>query len=69
MKTSKLIRYCGLGLLLAAWIWLAWGFLAAKGITLLNLIILVMTAIIIFVPLYKKYFTAQSSEKEKRNKE
>ncbi|MDE5791123.1 MAG: hypothetical protein K2H96_07850 [Muribaculaceae bacterium] len=67
MKTSKVIRIIGVGILALVWIWLAWGFLSAKGITLLNLIILAMTGIIIFLPLYKKYFMNPSdvSKKEK----
>lgn len=60
MKTSKIIRIIGTGILALVWVWLAWGFLSAKGITLLNLIILAMTGIIIFLPLYKKYFRTTS---------
>lgn len=55
MRTSKTIRLIGIGILGLVWLWLAWGFLSVKGITLINLIILAMTGIIIFVPLYKKY--------------
>ncbi|MDE6716813.1 MAG: hypothetical protein K2J70_01355 [Muribaculaceae bacterium] len=57
MKRTNYLRIIGTGILAIVWIWLAWGFLSVKGITLLNLIILAMTAIIIFVPLYRKYFS------------
>ncbi|MDE6408794.1 MAG: hypothetical protein K2K81_00910 [Muribaculaceae bacterium] len=56
MKTSKVTRIIGIIILALVWLWLAWGFLSTKGITLINLIILAMTGIIIFLPLYKKYF-------------
>ncbi|MDE7414578.1 MAG: hypothetical protein K2N05_12435 [Muribaculaceae bacterium] len=56
MRTSKTIRVIGIVVLGMVWLWLGWGFLTAKGVNLLNLIILFMTGIIIFVPLYKKYF-------------
>ena len=60
MKSSKVIRILGIATLFLVWIWLGWGFLAAKGITLINLIILAMTGLIIFVPLYKKYIAGDS---------
>lgn len=53
MKASVTI---GMALLAAVWIWLVWILLSAGGFTLKNIIIVVMTAIIIFVPLWKKYF-------------
>lgn len=37
------------------WLYLAWLLLSAGGVNLKNLLILAMTAIIIFVPLFKKY--------------
>lgn len=67
MKTSKIIRFIGTGILALVWIWLAWGFLSVKGITLINLIILAMTGIIIFLPLYKKYFQSASDVSKKDN--
>ena len=68
MNTSKTIRLFGLGILALVWLWLAWGFLSTKGITLLNLIILAMTGIIIFLPLYKKYISGGSDDSKKDNK-
>lgn len=52
MKTSVII---GLSLLLTVWLWLAWLLLTSSGVNLKNLLLLAMTAIIIFVPLLKKY--------------
>lgn len=51
----KSVRIAITVLLGGLWIWLAWGFLSARGVTLLNLLFLAMTAIIIFLPLYKKF--------------
>ena len=56
MGKSKTI---GIAILAIIWIWLVWMLLAAKGVNLKNLLIVVMTGIIIFVPLYKKYFGRQ----------
>lgn len=53
MKTSALI---GLSLLLVIWMWLAWVLLTSGGVNLKNLLILAMSGIIIFVPLWKRYF-------------
>ncbi len=52
MKTSIII---GLSLLLMVWLWLAWLLLSTSGVNLKNMLLLAMTAIIIFVPLFKKY--------------
>ena len=53
MKTSVII---GLSILLLLWLWFAWMLLSAGGINLKNILILVMSGIIVFVPLVKKYF-------------
>lgn len=53
MSTSKVI---GIVILVIIWIWLVWLLLSAGGINLKNILIAAMTGIIIFVPLYKKYF-------------
>ena len=51
------IRVAGLALLALAWIWLCAGLLtSADGFNLKNILIALMSGIIIFVPLYKKYF-------------
>ena len=52
MKKSVII---GISLLLMVWLYLAWLLLSTGGVNLKNLLILAMTAIIIFVPLFKKY--------------
>lgn len=48
-------RKIGIGVLAAVWLWLAWYALTALGITLVNLLIIIMSGIIVFVPLWKKY--------------
>lgn len=53
MSISKII---GISVLAVLWLWLAWMLIAAGGFNLKNLLIVAMTGIIIFVPLYKKYF-------------
>ncbi len=52
MKKSVLI---GLSLLFMVWLWLAWLLLRSGGVNLKNLLLLAITAIIIFVPLFRKY--------------
>lgn len=53
MEMSKII---GISVLALIWVWLVWMLLTAGGVNLKNLLIATMTGIIIFVPLYKKYF-------------
>ncbi len=67
MNRMKAIRIGGIAILGLVWIWLGWGFLSSKGITLLNLIILAMTGIIIFLPLYKKYILGNDNGPKKKN--
>lgn len=52
MKTSVIIRFA-----ILAVIWLALGVtvLVRGGVTLYNIFVVVASAIIIFVPMYKKY--------------
>lgn len=53
----KPIRIAGLALLALLWIWLCAGLLtSAEGFNLKNILIALMSGIVIFVPLYKKYF-------------
>lgn len=59
----NIFRIAIIVLLTLLWGWLAWGYLSAKGVTLINLLFLAMTAIIIFLPMYKKY----TREEGKRN--
>lgn len=61
MKTSVII---GLSLLLTVWLWLAWLLLSTGGVNLKNLLLLGMTAVIIFVPLWKKYFKGAENRKK-----
>lgn len=53
----KPIRIAGLALLALLWIWLCAGLLtSADGFNLKNILIALMSGIVIFMPLYKKYF-------------
>lgn len=53
----KPARIAGLALLALIWLWLSVGLLtSADGFNLKNILIALMSGIIIFVPLYKKYF-------------
>ena len=56
------IKYIGVTLLFLVWAWLSWSILASSGINLKNLLIVAMSAIIIFVPLYKKYFAKKENK-------
>lgn len=60
----KPIRIAGFSLLALVWLWLCWALLAsAGGLTAKNLFLIVASGIIIFVPLYKKYWKSDSKEK------
>lgn len=61
MKTSVII---GLSVLLIVWMWLAWMLLSSGGLTLKNILVLAMSGIIIFVPLYKKYVSDEKNKKK-----
>ena len=61
MKSSTII---GLSILMMLWLWLAWLLLSTGGVNLKNLLILAMSAVIIFVPLWKKYFNDQQKDKK-----
>ncbi|MDE6637849.1 MAG: hypothetical protein K2K32_06405 [Muribaculaceae bacterium] len=53
----KPTRIAGLAVLALLWVWLRVGLLtSADGFNLKNILIAAMSGIIIFVPLYKKYF-------------
>ena len=56
------IKSIGVTLLFLVWAWLSWSILASSGINLKNLLIVAMSAIIIFVPLYKKYFAKKENK-------
>ena len=61
MKSTAII---GLALLFMVWLWLAWMLLAYGGVTLKNLLLLAMTAVIIFVPLLKKFGIGAKNSKK-----
>lgn len=67
-KKPGTIAYIGLGVLAVIWIWLAWGIFSTKGFNLYNLLVVAMAGIIIFVPVYKKYFKVTSSKKDDDSK-
>ncbi len=48
------LKIIGIAILILIWGWLSWAVLGS-GINLKNLLIVIMAAIIIFVPLYKRY--------------
>ena len=48
-------RIFGLMFLAALWIWLCFMLFSRGGITLKNILIALMSGIIVFVPLWKKY--------------
>ncbi len=52
MKTSHII---GITILAVIWLILCFYMLSHAGVTLKNLLIMAMSGIIVFVPLYKKY--------------
>lgn len=61
MNTRGII---GISLLGCLWVYLAYLLLATGGITLKNIIILAMTAVIIFVPLMKRLFNPKDTDKK-----
>ena len=60
MKTSVII---GLLILAIVWLCLAWQLLSSVGVNLKNLLLLAISATIIFVPLYRKYFKGAKDDK------
>lgn len=58
------LKIFGVAILVLAWGWLSWGVLAS-GVNLKNLLIVIMSAIIIFVPLYKKNFMHQNKDNKR----
>ena len=61
----KIGKFAGVTLLGLLWLWLCWGmFTAPHGFTLKSIFIAVASGIIIFVPLWKKYFRKDNDKKE-----
>lgn len=52
MKKGAVVGFMILG---AVWAWLAWLLLSKEGLTLKDILIVVMSGIIVFVPLWKRY--------------
>lgn len=57
----KSIGLIGLSILFMIWLWLAWILLNNGGINLKNLIILAISATLIFVPLCRKIFVGKNN--------
>ncbi len=52
----NVVKIAGFLLLVLVWLWLCWSLLSlGGGVTLKNIFLIVASAIIIFVPLWKKY--------------
>lgn len=61
------LRIAGLAILALVWIWLCQYIIRfGGGITLKNLLLIAMSGIIIFVPLWKKYFSAKKGKNNER---
>lgn len=61
MKPSAII---GISILFMVWLWLAWMLLTSGGVNIKNLLLLAMTAVIIFVPLFRKYGNGAKNKKK-----
>ena len=48
-------KIAGFSILALVWVWLCWSLFALGGVNLKNILLVVATGIIIFVPLWKKY--------------
>lgn len=60
------VRIGGLLLLAGVWLWLCWELVRlGGGITLKNLLIIAMTGIVIFVPLWKRYVSPEKKSNRK----
>lgn len=52
----NIIKFAGLILLVLIWLWLCWSLIALTGgFTLKNILLIVASGIIIFVPIWKKH--------------
>lgn len=65
----NLTRNIGIAILAILWIWLVRAlFTQGGGFTAKNVFIAIASAIIIFVPLYKKYVSVKKSEDHERHR-
>ena len=64
----KPIRIIGFAVLALIWIWLVWAILAGNKLTLINLFWIAASAIIIFVPLWRKYGPSGTADNESSGK-
>lgn len=56
------LKIIGIAILVLVWGWLSWAVISS-GMNLKNLLIVIMSAIIIFLPLYKKYVSKGDEDK------
>lgn len=49
-------KIAGFSIIALVWIWLCWSLLALGGINIRNIFLVLVSGIVIFVPLWKKYF-------------
>lgn len=62
----NIVRTAGVSLLALLWIWLCSSIIRhGGGFTLKNIFLVVSSGIIIFVPLWKKYFRQQNTKTQK----
>lgn len=60
----NVVKIAGLLLLVLVWLWLCWSLISlAGGWTLKNIFLIIASAIIIFVPIWKKYSGADNAGK------
>lgn len=55
-NSMKVSKYIGIIILAAIWLWLVIFIFLRAGVTLINIFWVIISGIIVFVPLYKKYF-------------
>ena len=53
---GRIWTYVGIAVLALVWIWLAAFVLIRGGVTLMNILWVGISGVIVFLPLYKKYF-------------
>lgn len=63
------VTIIGISVLAIVWVWLAWVLLAYGGVNLKNIIVLAITAIVIFKPLYSKYIAPARENKRNGDKQ
>lgn len=65
IQNMKLIKIIGLIVLAAVWLWLCRLIILSGGITLRTIFLIVASGIIIFVPLWRKYFNGETNDNKR----